>query len=149
MFDLFVFPGMTFTNFLAIIAMVVSAGVAHHVAYMHRRQIRQIELFKRDPTVGIMPPPSALNRSLKSRWDYIFGISGPLLILYFEFRSDEPITRFSVFTISACVVLIAVNFVMLSVFRVQRRLINIMAIQERHLELTARSIDLIRNDENG
>ena len=44
---------------------VVAAVVALVVNYQNRKQARQIELYRRDPSVGLIPPPHAFMAFLK------------------------------------------------------------------------------------
>jgi hypothetical protein len=46
---------MTATQWLAIAVPCITALL---VSYWHRKQVRQVELYKRDPSVGLEPPPS-------------------------------------------------------------------------------------------
>lgn len=48
---------MTLGYWLTIIGIVVTASVSFLVADLHRRQMRQIEAFRLDPSVGLIPPP--------------------------------------------------------------------------------------------
>jgi len=48
---------MTFREWIQVCGVVLAAAVALIVAYLHRRQMRQIEAFRQDPSVGLVPPP--------------------------------------------------------------------------------------------
>ena len=43
-------------DLIAVVGIVVGSTTAVLVGYLHRSQMRQIELFKQDPTVGLKPP---------------------------------------------------------------------------------------------
>jgi len=136
---------MTLTQLITIFGIAVSASVALIVAYLHRRQMRQIELYKQDPTVGLIPSPSRLTAFVKSKWESILGFGGPILILTSEFSRDAPITRITIFNISVSLALLLGNFVLLLVFKLQdrnsKRLAEILTLQQRHADVTDKLLD--------
>jgi hypothetical protein len=138
---------MTLTQVITVFGIVISAGVALIVAYLHRRQIRQIELFKQDPSVGLIPKPSRLTSFVMSKWDAILGFGGPILILVTEFSSNAPITRITIFNISVSLALLLGNFVLMLVFRLHRRnserITEILSLHEKTVGVTDRLITLV------
>jgi hypothetical protein len=72
---------MNGTYILAALAIIVSSTTAMAVAYLHRKQMRQIELYKQNPSVGLTPPPSRLTYFVKSKADTIFGLGFPALLI--------------------------------------------------------------------
>jgi hypothetical protein len=66
---------------------LTSAGIAAAVAvplivnYQNRKQARQIELFRKDPSVGLIPPPHPLWVFLGRNWMHFFY--PPLAVYYF------------------------------------------------------------------
>ena len=112
---------MTLTQILMTLGITASGVVAFIVAYLHRKQMRQIELYKADPSVGLVPPPSKLTKFVASHWDTVLGFAGPIYILVVEFFSNGPVTRGTVFAISAALAFMFTNFVMMLVFKMQQR----------------------------
>jgi hypothetical protein len=49
---------MTATHWITLAAALLGSATALILGYQQRKQMRQSELFKLDPTVGIVPPPS-------------------------------------------------------------------------------------------
>jgi hypothetical protein len=133
---------MTITHAIMLFGIVVAAVVALIVGHLQRKQMRQIELYKQDPSVGLVPPPSALRRFVQSKWDTVLGFGAPLIGLALEFASAAPLTRASVFLISLSVALLLANVVMLVVFRLAERTASLVSelrgAHERHLEMTSR-----------
>jgi hypothetical protein len=84
---------MSTTEFIAIAAIVGTCATNILVAYWHRKQIRQIEEFKRDPSVGLRPPPSRLWAFVKRHRDAILIIGIPTLLLIRTLTRTEPITK--------------------------------------------------------
>lgn len=117
---------MTMTHWLMLIALLVSATVAIAVAYQQRKQMRQIELYKTDPSVGLIPPPSAITRFIKSHWDTVLGIGFPIVAIWIELSSAYPITRRSIFIVCLCMAIIVINIVMAFVFEMVRRLLSLI-----------------------
>jgi hypothetical protein len=138
---------MTLTQLLMALGILVSAGVALAVAYLHRKQMRQIELYKVDPTVGLVPPSSRLTRFVSSRWDTVLGFAGPAFVLIIEFMSRAPVTRLTVFSISAALAMMFTNFVMILVFRMQQRnterVREILELHESQLENSSRILGVL------
>jgi hypothetical protein len=59
---------MTPNLWITVLIFLGTAVVTFSVAYMHRKQIRQVELYKRDPSSGLMPPPHPITRFLREYW---------------------------------------------------------------------------------
>ena len=138
---------MTLTHLLMAIGIAISATVALVVAHLHRKQMRQIELYKTDPSVGLIAPPGKLTRFVASRWDTVLGFAGPLLILITEFISTAPVTRLTVFAISAALALMITNFVMILVFKMQQRnterIREVLELHERQLSNSDRILGVL------
>jgi hypothetical protein len=118
---------MTVTHIITVATVAVSAAVALIVAHLQRKQMRQIELYKQDPTVSLTPPPSALTRFVKSNWDIVLGSGGPVLSLTLELTSNAPLTRLSVFMISLLIGLVIANFLNAMIFRILDRMARVDA----------------------
>jgi hypothetical protein len=95
---------------MGVAAIVLPSATAFLVAYWHRKQMRQIEIFKRDPNAGLLPPPSRLWKFVKSYRDLLMGAGLPMLFLVSEVVSDKPVTRWDVFLIAFDVSLILFAF---------------------------------------
>ena len=117
---------MTTTHIIMLVGIAVSAVVALIVASQQRRQMRQIELYKQDPSVGLVPPISALTRFVKSKWDTVLGFGIPIVSLALEFMSDAPLTRLSVLIISLNIAVLLTNVVMAVVFRSVDRIFSLI-----------------------
>ena len=139
---------MTLAQLLTILGITVSAAVALVVAYLHRQQMRQIELFKQDPSAGLLPAPSRLTTFVMSKWDSVLSFGAPILILVSEFSRDAPITRLTIFNISVSLALLLGNFVLGLVFGIQKRTIErmdaIVELQKRHFAITHGLIDQVK-----
>lgn len=59
---------MTPNLWITVLIFVGTTVVTFSVAYMHRKQIRQVELYKRDATSGLVPPPHPITRFLREHW---------------------------------------------------------------------------------
>ena len=136
---------MTLTHIITIIGFSLSAFVALGVAYLHRKQMRQIELFKQDPSVGLVPPPSALARFIKSKWDVIFAYGGPLYILGTELLKSAPVTRMTIALVSLSLVMLALNLVLALMLRLNskfnERVAEILKLLDRQATITDKIID--------
>lgn len=87
---------------LVLVAALITATVALLVAYWHRKQARQIELFRLDPSVGLEPPPSAVWQFLvrhQGFLSFLLTIVLPISGLTIVLSSPEPITRFTLIAI--------------------------------------------------
>lgn len=113
---------MTINHIIALIGMALSAFVALIVAYLHRKQIRQIELYKEDPSVGLVPPPGKLTAFIKGNWDNIFAYGGPIYIIASEILKDSPVTRLTVLLIAFNAALLMLNITLSLVYRIQGKL---------------------------
>jgi len=59
---------MTPNLWITVLIFVGTAAVSLSVAYMHRKQMRQIELFRKDAAAGLLPPPNPVTRFLRQYW---------------------------------------------------------------------------------
>lgn len=138
---------MTLTQLLMAFGIAASGAVALIVAYLHRKQMRQIELYKADPNAGLVPPPSRLTKFVASQWDTVLGFAGPIYVLTVEFFATGPVTRGTVFTISAALAFMFTNFVMILVFRMQQRnterIREVLELHERQLSNSDRILGVL------
>src|SRR6266571_9527191 len=93
---------MSASAWISLVTLVVGAIVTLHVAYMHRKQMRQIELYRQDPSVPLTPPPHRLAVFLKENWFLlwclVFG-TFDMVVLKKDLSSTAPLTRHAVFDI--------------------------------------------------
>jgi hypothetical protein len=82
------------------VGLIVVAVSAHLIAYWQRKGNRQIELYRRDPSVGLSPPPSPLWKFVKTNWEYFVLLGVAAFKLLSELFKTGPITRSDVFQIA-------------------------------------------------
>jgi hypothetical protein len=138
---------MTITQAITISGILLSAFVALSVAYLHRKQMRQIEIFKQDPSAGLIPPPTKLTSFIKGKWDTFFAYGGPIYILGNELIKDSPITRTSVILISLSFSMLVLNISLALVFRLQskfnERTMKLLEFHERQAEISKQLADSV------
>jgi hypothetical protein len=86
--------------YVPVLISIATLVVTLIVAAMHRKQMRQIELHRVDPTVPLVPPAHPITQSLKKRVVFIINIGVNLLLLANELRKTGPMTRGDVFSIA-------------------------------------------------
>jgi hypothetical protein len=122
---------MTPTNIVTLVAVAASCATALLVGYWHRKQLRQLELYRKDPSVGLKPPPAAAVAFIKHHYDIIFGVLPPIGSLILLFISG-PLTR----TAAVLIVLNSAGIFVNLLFRTERRSLErfskVMTILERH-----------------
>jgi hypothetical protein len=100
--------------------------------YLQRKQMRQNELYRQDPSVGLIPPPHPLRTHLwTNRSLYLnFGFSAISLVVGFL---PGPFTRLSVLNISTGVCLFYLAFIshgqdrLLAIMEKMNKMIGVMA----------------------
>jgi hypothetical protein len=85
---------------ITIAGLIVGAIVTLTVAALHRKQMRQIELHRADPSVPLIPPPHPTTRFFKRHGPPIMNIGMGIVFLVQELRQTGPITRGQVFLIA-------------------------------------------------
>jgi ABC-type arginine transport system permease subunit len=81
-------------------SIIVGTVTALSIAAMQRKQMRQIELHRQDPSVSLVPPPHAVTLFLK-RWGVpLVNSSINISLLIREMIRTGPVTREQVFTIA-------------------------------------------------
>jgi hypothetical protein len=87
-----------------LITLVVTSATALSIAYQHRKQMRQNELFRLDPSVGVKPAPSPPVAFFKRHWfliwTLILGVGLPMLGVVLVLARNVPLTNFSAVMIS-------------------------------------------------
>lgn len=130
---------MTGNQVVAIAAIVVPAATAFLIGYWHRKQIRQIEAFRQNPSVGLIPPPSPVYAFVLAYRTLLVGVGLPGLMLALELARDSPVTRSSVFTIAFAVASMLFALVLHLIQRIVR-------ILEKAVDLTARMMEASKKD---
>jgi hypothetical protein len=87
----------------SILASITGTVVALCIAYLHRKQMRQIELNRRDSSAPLVPPPHKVTRFLRRTWFYLAMVVMNLAFLIREMHKDGPVTRNDIFDISTSV----------------------------------------------
>jgi hypothetical protein len=77
---------------ISIATLVVGAIVTLSVAAMHRKQMRQIELHRADPTVPLVPPAHPITRFLKTHGVPLISIGLNLGFLIHDVRQTGPLS---------------------------------------------------------
>jgi len=79
------------TVLVSIIGVLIASATALSVAYMHRKQMRQIEAFRADVKVGLVPKETWLWARFKDNWHRLLVLSASLwLTLRFLTRTGVP-----------------------------------------------------------
>jgi HAMP domain-containing protein len=140
---------MSTSQFIALAAVVIPSATALLVAYWHRKQLRQIEEFRRDACVGLQPPPSRLWAFAKSHRDLLAGV-GVALFLADQLAQTGPVTRWTVLIIAldvAAILFIAIAhllFRMLGVIeRILRNDARMVRTTERTLGILERTVPIV------
>jgi hypothetical protein len=85
---------------ISIATLVVGTLVPLSIAALHRKQMRQIELHRSDPTVPLVPPAHPITRFLKIHGVPLICIGLNLGFLIHDVRQTGPITRSQVSSIA-------------------------------------------------
>jgi hypothetical protein len=94
---------MSAAVWISLLTLVVGTTVTLIVAALHRKQMRQIELHRADPTVPLVPPPHLFTKFLRRNANRLilivnFGINLSFLIEHL--LSTTALTRTEVFAIA-------------------------------------------------
>lgn len=127
---------MTASNWITLFGIIVAAVVALAVAFMHRKQMRQIELHRADPAVPLAPPLHPVTRFLKSYGFYGWCLGWTaydVFLLVRDLRQTTPVTRDVVAKIVVDI-LGVVLMIMIGVgYQIMERLLGILEkMTERH-----------------
>lgn len=110
---------------ISIASIVVAAGVALYIAAMSRKQMRQVELHRMDPSVSLIPPPHPATRFLKRYRVFVAGIVINLIVLIVESFRSGPITRVQVLNIVVPTVAMGVFFVLFLIAKLFDQIIEV------------------------
>ena len=137
---------MTIGFVLAFVGIIVPAFTAFLVAYWHRKQMRQIEAYKLDPSVGLVPPPSALWRFVTSRWKLIILVGVPAVIIAFYFLFNIPVTLLTVLVLAINVTTITAAVLLDIIEKVAKLIGRLVELQGRHLQATEKALSALRSE---
>src|ERR1700733_13264287 len=85
---------------VSVATLIVGAIVTLSVSALQRRQMRQIELHREDPSVPLIPPPHPFTKFLKTHGIFVINFILNIWFLIDDLRQTGPITRFQVFGIA-------------------------------------------------
>jgi hypothetical protein len=88
---------------ISLFGIFVAAVVSLLIAAMQRKQMRQIELHRRDASFPLVPPPHPFTQFLtqnSNHWFVIGNIALDSALLSHEIHKQTPITRWDVFAIA-------------------------------------------------
>jgi hypothetical protein len=127
---------MTFTvgNWIALLAIVVSSGIAILIGYLHRKQMRQNEAFRQDPSVGLVPPPHPVVAFYKRHLYWIVGVGLPASVLVWNGFDTKPITRMDIILLAGNVAVILMTLVVHFLLRLADRQIRMMDWQIKNMD---------------
>ena len=133
---------MSINAFIAIAAIVATCATEILVAYWNRKQMRQIEQFRRDSSLGLRPPPSRFWAFVKRHRGLIITISLPSLLLIQTLRQTEPITKWTIFVIAYCIGSIMFALVLGLLHKLLGLVNDIIDVQVAHVGLTKDAISI-------
>lgn len=125
---------MSETQLVTLFSVVITSGTALLVAYLHRKQIRQIEMFRLDPrNTSLLPPPHPI-RLFLSR-NFAFFMTVPYVVfLVLHLIDQKPLTRHEVFLIALDVA----SIVALVILQLLQTIVG------RIIDIQSKQLDLIR-----
>jgi hypothetical protein len=101
---------MTVTNWITVGGILVAAIIALIVADQNRKQMRQLEAHRIDPSVGLTPPPHPVFVFLRKHWTALCAGGYGLYLLLHQYRVNNMfISRGEVFStvIGVCLLFFA------------------------------------------
>jgi len=137
---------MTLTHYITLIAVLVPTVTALLVAYWHRKQMRQIELFRLDSAVGLTPPPSRLFAFARAYKYLLTGVGLPLISLALELTQSTPVTRRTVLIISWNTASMLVAVTLHFVFRLTEILGRTVDFMGGHAKPSEKIADIVLKD---
>jgi hypothetical protein len=85
---------------ISILTLIVGTIVTLSVAALQRKQMRQIELHRLDPSVPLVPLPHPITQFFKNYAAFMVNVAMNLTFLTNALRQTGPITRFQVLSIA-------------------------------------------------
>jgi hypothetical protein len=92
--------GGSVTVVISVLAILVAGAVGLIVGYMQRKQMRQIEAYRQNPALGLVPPPHPVTAFMRANKYLVILSGGGLLLVFLGFLSPRPITHLSVLIIA-------------------------------------------------
>lgn len=96
---------MTIANWLTLAGLLIVPAVSVYIAWAQRRQMRQIELYREDKSVGLKPPPHRIIVFLRNHSMLFWGVFSAVALVY-DMHGQGPVTRETVFWIVLDILLI-------------------------------------------
>jgi hypothetical protein len=131
---------------ISIIAVIIPSATTLLVAHWHRKQARQLEAFRLDPSVGLNPPPSPVRVHFRKHWQlwlYLLGTGIQVACLVRLLRGSEPITRVTIVAFSVIIGAIFTNLVLGIIQFVQRQISGVVETQRTTISIIAKQADTI------
>lgn len=120
---------MPVAAWIALLGIVVGTVVTLSVAYMQRKQMRQAELHRVDPSVSLVPPPHPITHFIKGYWYFLVFGGFDLAMLIRDLGQTTPITRRVVFDITLdtiSLVLMVLLGIVTAILRMAARTIGVL-----------------------
>lgn len=93
-------PRVSVSVALSVFGILVAATVALIVGYLQRKQMRQIEAYRQNPALGLIPAPHPVTAFVR-RHKYLVLISGGgVVLVVLGFLAPGPMTRLGVLSIA-------------------------------------------------
>ena len=112
---------------ISVVTLIAGTITAATTAALQRKQMRQIELHRADPSVPLLPPPHPLTLFCKKWSALIVGVCINLAFLISAFTRVGPITRLEVLSIAVFTSALGLQVGAVYIFSVHIRLIRYIA----------------------
>jgi uncharacterized membrane protein len=100
---------------ISIASIIVATVVPLTIAALHRKQMRQIEQHRENPSVPLIPPPSPATRFFQRNGFFIISLIVEVAILIWLLLRTGPITRGDIFNIALTTAALAYILIMRSI----------------------------------
>jgi hypothetical protein len=121
---------------VGIFSTVFVGAVTLIVAYQHRRQLRQLELHRKDPSVGVMPPESGVVVWWRRNGFIGGGVAAGLFGLANELLRRGPPTRVGVVLVAMDAAGIALILSLVWARRLSEQVLEVLGLLGRLTEIT-------------
>ncbi len=125
---------------ISIAAIIVSTVVSLTIAALHRKQMRQIELRRLDPSVPVIPPPYPATRFIQRNWVngvFIVSVIVEVSILTHLMLQTGPITRGYILNIALGTASLAYVILMRSIVQTTDEITNIYVLINKLIDVVA------------
>ena len=124
---------------ISIASIIVATVVPLTIAALHRKQMRQIELHREDPSVPLIPPPHPATRFIQRNGIFIVSVIVEVWLLTHLLLQTGPITRGHVFNIALATAALAYILLMQSITQTSEQIyasiFNIYGLINKILEV--------------